>query len=155
MPLTISLDLITGLNRSSSSHHLHKTINAKPGAVPSDAIVFFDGRDLSKWKGRAKDGNDSANWQVKDGFMEVVRGTGSIQTRNQVEGDCQLPIWELAGNYTGCMIGYHAIPVIVDAYVKGLREFDLYLALKAMINSANKDHLGLNLYSIGHVRKIL
>ena len=38
------------------------TTDAKPGAVPSDAIVFFDGRDLSKWKGRAKDGNDGANW---------------------------------------------------------------------------------------------
>ena len=58
----------------------------------------------------------------------------------------KLPIWELAANYTGCMIGYHAIPVIVDAYVKGLREFDVDLALKAMINSANKDHLGLNWY---------
>ena len=42
----------------------------------------------------------------------------------------QLPIWELAGNYTGCMIGYHAIPVIVDAYIKGIREYDVqYLCI--------------------------
>ena len=36
-----------------------------------------------------------------------------------------LPMWDLASNYTGCMIGYHAVPVIVDAYQKGLRDYDL------------------------------
>lgn len=65
------------------------TTAAKAGAPPSDAIVFFDGKDLSKWKGRGKDGDDAAKWVVKDGFMEVVRGTGTVQTRDQVEGDCQ------------------------------------------------------------------
>ena len=58
----------------------------------------------------------------------------------------RLPIWELAANYTGCMIGYHAIPVIVDAYVKGLRNYDVDLALKAMIHSASSDDLGLSWY---------
>jgi len=58
----------------------------------------------------------------------------------------QLPIWELAANYTGCMIGYHAIPVIVDAYVKGIRDYDTNLALEAMIHSAMQDDLGLNWY---------
>ena len=36
----------------------------------------------------------------------------------------RLPVWELAGNYTGTMIGNHSISVIVDAYSKGIREFD-------------------------------
>ncbi len=57
-----------------------------------------------------------------------------------------LPIWELSGNYTGCMIGYHSIPVIVDAYVKGIRDFDAELALTAMRHSAEKYHLGLEAY---------
>ncbi len=57
-----------------------------------------------------------------------------------------LPIWELSGNYTGCMIGYHSIPVIVDAYVKGIRGFDAELALKAMLHSAEQNHLGLEAY---------
>ncbi|MGB1102074.1 MAG: GH92 family glycosyl hydrolase [Crocinitomicaceae bacterium] len=57
-----------------------------------------------------------------------------------------LPIWELSANYTGCMIGYHAIPVIVDAYVKEIREFDTELALKAMCHSADQNHLGLGAY---------
>jgi predicted alpha-1,2-mannosidase len=58
----------------------------------------------------------------------------------------QLPIWELAGNYTGCMIGYHSIPVIVDAYAKGIRDYDEKLALEAMLHSARMDKLGLSSY---------
>ena len=50
-----------------------------------------------------------------------------------------LPMWELAGNYTGTMIGYHAVPVIVDAYMKGDRSFDANLALKACLRSAEYD----------------
>ena len=57
-----------------------------------------------------------------------------------------LPIWELAGNYTGCMIGYHAIPVIVDAYMKGVRDYDANKALEAMVHSARQSHLGLESY---------
>lgn len=58
----------------------------------------------------------------------------------------QLPIWELAANYTGCMIGYHAIPVIVDAYVKDINNYDVDLALEAMVHSAMQDDLGLKSY---------
>ncbi len=55
----------------------------------------------------------------------------------------KLPVWELAGNYTGCMIGYHAVPVMYDAYAKGIVKKDAKLALKAMQHSATMDHLGL------------
>ena len=58
----------------------------------------------------------------------------------------KLPVWELASNETECMIGYHCIPVIVDAYVKGIRDFDTQLALEAMVHSANLDHYGLKAY---------
>jgi len=58
----------------------------------------------------------------------------------------RLPVWELAGNETDCMIGYHAIPVIVDAYFKGYTDFDTKLALKAMLHSAELNHLGLDSY---------
>jgi predicted alpha-1,2-mannosidase len=57
-----------------------------------------------------------------------------------------LPVWELASNETFCMIGYHAVPVIVDAYMKGLRDFDVNLAYEAIRNSAMQDHLGLKYY---------
>jgi predicted alpha-1,2-mannosidase len=48
----------------------------------------------------------------------------------------KLPMWELAGNYTGCMIGYHSVPVIADAYAKGITGFDTDLALEAMLSTA-------------------
>lgn len=47
-----------------------------------------------------------------------------------------LPMWELVGNYTGCMIGYHSVPVIVDAYKKGLRDFDTDKAYKAIVEAS-------------------
>ena len=58
---------------------------------------------------------------------------------NQYQEGGILPMWELAGNYTGTMIGYHAVPVIVDAYMKGDRSFDAELALKACLRSAEYD----------------
>ena len=47
-----------------------------------------------------------------------------------------LPVWAYQGLETWCMIGYHAVPVIADAYMKGIRGFDAQKALKAMIASA-------------------
>lgn len=57
-----------------------------------------------------------------------------------------LPVWELAGNETNCMIGYHAVPVIVDAYLKGISGFDAEKAYAAVKNSAEQDHFGLKYY---------
>jgi hypothetical protein len=54
-----------------------------------------------------------------------------------------LPVWELCSNETDCMIGYHSVSVIADAYAKGIRDFDTQLALDAMLKSANWNHLGL------------
>jgi hypothetical protein len=47
-----------------------------------------------------------------------------------------LPVWQFHGLETWCMIGYHAVPVIADAYMKGLKGFDAEEALKAMTSSA-------------------
>ncbi len=58
----------------------------------------------------------------------------------------QLPVWELAGNYTGCMIGYHSVSAIADAYAKGIKDFDTDLALEAMQHSGNQLHLGLEFF---------
>lgn len=50
-----------------------------------------------------------------------------------------LPVWELAGNETFCMIGYHSVPVIVDAYLKGITGFDTDKAMQAMRRSATRE----------------
>ncbi|MGE5497098.1 MAG: GH92 family glycosyl hydrolase, partial [Syntrophothermus sp.] len=57
-----------------------------------------------------------------------------------------LPVWELAANETGTMIGYHSIPLIADAYFKGIRGFDVKKAYEAMKKSATQHHLGLDPY---------
>ena len=48
-----------------------------------------------------------------------------------------LPIWQEQGLETWCMIGYHAVPEIADAYVKGIRGFDADEALRAVVASAS------------------
>ncbi|MBU4198911.1 MAG: DUF1080 domain-containing protein [Verrucomicrobia bacterium] len=69
----------------------------KAGQAPSDAVVLFDGADLSSWTGRA----GPAQWKVQDGYMEVVPGTGNIKTRRHF-GDCQLHIeWAAPGVVKG------------------------------------------------------
>jgi len=57
-----------------------------PGRPPSDAVVLFDGKDLSKWA--HKDGS-AAKWKVENGYFEVVPKTGYVYTRESF-GDCQL-----------------------------------------------------------------
>ncbi|MCB0730470.1 MAG: GH92 family glycosyl hydrolase, partial [Ignavibacteriae bacterium] len=57
-----------------------------------------------------------------------------------------LPVWELAANETFTMIGYHSVPVIVDAYMKGIRNFDIENAYEAMISSSMNDDRGIDFY---------
>jgi len=57
-----------------------------------------------------------------------------------------MPMWDLAGNYTDCMIGYHAVPVVADAYLKGIRGYDTEKAFEAMKHSATRDKFGLKAY---------
>ncbi|HUL72408.1 MAG TPA: GH92 family glycosyl hydrolase [Vicinamibacterales bacterium] len=58
----------------------------------------------------------------------------------------RLPVWELAANETDTMIGYHAVPVIADAILKGVEGIDAALALEAMMHSADEDRAGLASY---------
>ena len=59
----------------------------------------------------------------------------------------RLPLWPLWGGETEMMIGYHAVPVIVDAYLKGIGDFDAEQALNACVVSADMDsYRGLGLY---------
>jgi 3-keto-disaccharide hydrolase len=64
------------------------TPGATSEAPPSDAIVLFNGKDLSHW--RSADGRP-AKWNVRDGYVEVAAGTGAISTKDQF-GDSQLHI---------------------------------------------------------------
>ncbi|WP_293955461.1 MULTISPECIES: GH92 family glycosyl hydrolase [unclassified Sphingobacterium] len=65
----------------------------------------------------------------------------------------RLPVWNIYGSETDMMIGNHAIPVIVDAYLKGIGDFDAAKALEACVATANIDNYrGIGLYKkLGYV----
>lgn len=63
------------------------------------------------------------------------------------EQNGRLPVWNFYGSETDMMIGYHAVPVIVDAYLKGIGNFDPKKALAACVTTANIDeYRGIGLY---------
>lgn len=78
--------------------------------------------------------------------------TQSLLTEYRESGLHSTPIWPLWGNETWCMIGYHSVPVIVDAYLKGFRGFDAEAAYQAMKDTATQDRNGLKTYKeLGYV----
>jgi hypothetical protein len=59
-----------------------------PVSPPSDSIVLFDGKDLSRWEDKK---GQPARWKVENGYMEVVKKTGDIRTKQEF-GDCQIHV---------------------------------------------------------------
>ncbi|MBI5386117.1 MAG: DUF1080 domain-containing protein [Verrucomicrobia bacterium] len=74
----------------------------QPGKPPSDAIILFDGTDLSKWE---TDKGAPAPWIVSNGYMQVAPGKGAIRTKEKF-GDCQLHIeWAAPAKVEGSSQG--------------------------------------------------
>lgn len=94
------------------------------GTIPSDAIVIFDGKDLSQWESTKKAG-EPAPWKVENGYFEVVPGTGAIRTKQKF-ADAQFHIeWatpaEVKGNSqgrgnSGFFIDGHPEIQVLDSY---------------------------------------
>jgi hypothetical protein len=61
----------------------------RAGKAPSDAVVLFDGKDLSSWV--SLDDGSPTKWIVRDGYMECVQGSGYVRTLQNF-GDCQLHV---------------------------------------------------------------
>src|SRR5579864_5709422 len=103
---------------------------AEPGGAPSDAIVLFDGKDLSAWTSHhsfiTRGGNSGPpEWKVENGYVEVVPHTGDIATKERF-GDCQLHVeWaapagirgksQSRGNSGVILMGRYEIQVL-DSY---------------------------------------
>jgi predicted alpha-1,2-mannosidase len=86
-------------------------------------------------------------------IIEQNRTNDFIKTfLNKYDEGGIIPIWDLSANYTNTMIGYHAIPVIADAYFKGIRGYDINKAFQAMKHSAMQDKNGLDSYKrLGYI----
>jgi len=115
----------------------------EPGPPPSDAIILFDGEDLSQWKSD-KDGGP-ARWTVKNGFA-TVNGTGGISTKKSF-GDCQLHIeWatpaEVKGEgqgrgNSGIFLQGHYEIQILDSYYHG-QAGSVYKQYAPLVNACRK-----------------
>ena len=94
----------------------------KPGAAPADAVVLFDGTNLSKWR-NAK--GETPGWKVENGYAEVVAKTGDIFTKDEFGPDVQLhlefatppPVGDSQGRgNSGCFLfGRYEIQIL-DSY---------------------------------------
>jgi Domain of Unknown Function (DUF1080) len=79
---------------------------SEPGGPPSDAIVLFDGKDLSAWTSHhsniTRGGSSGApEWKLENGYMEAVPHTGDIATKEKF-GDCQLHVeWAASAEIVG------------------------------------------------------
>jgi predicted alpha-1,2-mannosidase len=97
---------------------------------------------------RAKDFEFYSTWSLWDVYraqqpLMVLLNPGrstdfirSLIAAQQASPFGILPVWAYQGLETWCMIGYHAVPVIADAYIKGVRGFDADAAMRAMVASA-------------------
>jgi len=100
--------LITGQQWRVHDMTRPRPVKVVPGALPSsaeppsDAIVLFDGKDLSQWVTLGPGGIPHApKWKVENGYAEITPGSGRIQTR-QSFGDCQLHVeWMIPESVTG------------------------------------------------------
>jgi hypothetical protein len=119
-------------------------------AAPSDAIVLFNGKDLSNWRGRR---DVPAAWDVKDGELIVKKGAGDINTVQTFE-DFQLHLeWLIPANITGAgqvrgnsgifLQGIYEIQVLDDyndintTYVNG-QTGSIYKQTPPLKNATNK-----------------
>ncbi len=80
-------------------------------------------------------------------IVQQKRTTDFINTMlRQYQQSGRLPVWELAANETNCMIGYHAVSVISDAYSKNIGGFDKTLAIEAMMSASKSSKFGIKEY---------
>jgi predicted alpha-1,2-mannosidase len=130
--------------------------------LANDVDGRYRGTDLNVHQLEESEGNHYTVFSLWDTYralhpllawIEPNRTRDMVRTmlRMYREGG-QLPVWELAANYTGCMIGYHSVPVIVDAEQWRIDGWDHDLALEAMVQAADSMHLGLDAYAeLGYI----
>ncbi len=80
-------------------------------------------------------------------LMEPERVTDIIKSMlAYYQVNQKLPVWVLYGNETNTMTGYHSIPIIAEAFNKGIRGFDAEKAYQAMKTTMMQEDRGLDLY---------
>lgn len=78
---------------------------------------------------------------AQDKVADIINSMLAYYQTNKI-----LPVWTLYGNETNTMTGYHSIPVIAEAYIKGIKGFDINKAYEAMKTTMMQDERGLDHY---------
>ncbi len=110
----------------------------------SDAEVYYKGADGKINQAKAYDKYDTFSlwdtYRAAHPLYTIIHPNRVSDMINSMLSHYKetglLPVWSLQGNETNMMIGYHAVPVIVDAYFKKIANFDISLAYEACKNSA-------------------
>ncbi|MDM7922436.1 MAG: GH92 family glycosyl hydrolase [Pyrinomonadaceae bacterium] len=113
------------------THQLPRIMGPDPNASPSHYTVF------SLWD----------TFRATHPLYTIIDQRRTVDYINSFiriyEQGGRLPVWELWGEETDTMIGYHAVSVIADAMAKGIEGFDYEKAYRAAKHSAELDHFGL------------
>jgi plastocyanin len=128
----------------------------KAGAAPSDAVVLFNGTDLSRWKRDPRRdspaGDDAPQWKIANGYAEIAPKAGGIRTREKFKGDWQLHLeWatpvEVKGagqgrGNSGLFIGGFPEIQVLDSYQNDTypdgQAGGLYSHYPPMVNASRK-----------------
>ncbi|MFA8342681.1 MAG: GH92 family glycosyl hydrolase [Rhodothermaceae bacterium] len=120
--------------------------------VFSDVNNFYVGMDGKKHQSEKEQYTVFSLWDTYRALHPLLTITDKKRTESFVnslltkyEEYGLLPVWELAANETNCMIGYHAVPVILDSYAKGIN-VDLNNALDAVLASGNQNIRSTDIY---------
>jgi len=87
-------------------------------------------------------------WSPLMTLVDTTMVSNVVQSMLRIYDDTgELPIWPLSNGETYCMIGYHSVSIITDAYFKGIRGFDVEKALQAMKKSASENEKGAKYFN--------
>ena len=138
---------------------LYRTMIAPTVFSDVDGSYYGPDRKIHKADGWVNYGTFSL-WDTYRAAHPLLTYTEPVRTNDMIKSflafydqNGRLPVWNFWGSETDMMIGYHAVPVIVDAYLKGIGDFDAGKALKACVATANLDNYrGIGLYKkLGYI----
>lgn len=138
---------------------LYRTMIAPTVFSDVDGSYYGPDKKIHKADGWVNYGTFSL-WDTYRAAHPLLTYTEPVRTNDMIKSflafydqNGRLPVWNFWGSETDMMIGYHAVPVIVDAYLKGIGDFDAEKALKACVATVNLDNYrGIGLYKkLGYI----
>ncbi|HXB38892.1 MAG TPA: GH92 family glycosyl hydrolase [Bacteroidia bacterium] len=123
-------------------------------SLSSDVDMRYRGNDLKIHQGKHDHYTVFSLWDTFRGLhplftiIEQKRTNDFINSFLDIYNEFgMMPMWELSGNETYCMIGYHSASVIADALIKGIGNYDTTAVLNALIKSSNIGKFGIKQYA--------